>query len=141
MEERRYPEAVAVWGQLAGSDSLEAEVANFRQAELQLRQLHLPQEALATLEAGQTRFPSGNLRQERQLSAIEVCVKMGRWVEVEARTAQFLREHPKSERRVEVQVLHASALGVLGKVQSACEELQSIPAPASLELRNRFNCP
>lgn len=135
VSERRFEDAVDAFAAVATSGSLDAEVANYKQGELELRQLGRPARALATFEAGEQRFTSGALRQERQLSAIESCVKLERWVEVERRTSAFLENHADSERRDEVKVLHATALAARGDVSGACAELREVPADRATSLR------
>ena len=131
--ERRYDDAAKLWAEVAASGSLDAEVANFRQGELELRRLQQPARALATFDAGQARHPSGALTQERHLSAIESCVALARWDEVERRTAAFLEAHPQSERADEVRGLHARALLQRGASREACGELSTLrDAPTAL---------
>ncbi|MFZ5441398.1 MAG: tetratricopeptide repeat protein [Myxococcota bacterium] len=133
--EQRFEEAAKAWAELASSGSLDAEVANFKQGEVELRQLRRPEAALATFEAGEARHPAGALTQERQLSAIESCVALGRWPDVEARTSAFLTRHPRSERADEVRVLHARALLARGAKDEACAALASLPGQAAETLR------
>lgn len=135
VSERRFEDAVDAFAAVATSGSLDAEVANYKQGELELRQLAQPARALATFEAGEQRFAAGALSQERQLSAIESCVKLERWDEVERRTAAFLVSHVESERRDEVKVLHARALAARGDVSAACAELREVPAERATALR------
>jgi len=107
--ERRFADAVRAFDEVASSGSLDAEVANFKKGELELRELSKPDVALATFEAGETRFPSGALTQERQLSALESVVKLERWAEVERRATVFLSRFEDSERAEEVRGLRAQA--------------------------------
>jgi hypothetical protein len=83
--EQRFDDASGDLETVATSGSLDAEVANFKKADLELRRLGNPTRALATLEAGEARFPTGALSQERQLTALESCAKLERWAEVERR--------------------------------------------------------
>lgn len=139
VEERRFADAAAAFAEVASSGSLDAEVANFKKGELELRQLESPERALATFTAGEDRFPSGALTQERQLSALESCVKLSRWPEVERRTTAFLQRHAQSERADEVRGLHAQALAAQGDLPGACAELASLPLDRATSLRAR--CP
>lgn len=107
--EQRFDDAVGDLSLVASSGTLDAEVANFKQAELELRKLNRPQAALETLQAGEARFPSGALTQERQLSTIETLVKLERWPEVERNTSFFLTRFADSERAAEVRRLHDDA--------------------------------
>lgn len=107
--EQRFDDASGDLETVAASGSLDAEVANFKKAELELRRLGNPARALATLEAGEARFPSGALSQERQLTALESCAKLERWPEVERRATEFLAQHPDSERRAEIEALRDGA--------------------------------
>lgn len=107
--EQRFDDASGDLETVATSGSLDAEVANFKKAELELRRLGNPARALATLEAGEARFSAGALAQERQLTALESCAKLERWAEVERRASDFLAQHPDSERRVEIEALRDGA--------------------------------
>jgi hypothetical protein len=118
--ERRFEDAARAFAEVASSGSLDAEVANFKKGELELRELGRPEAALATFEAGDSRFSSGALSQERALSAIESCVKLSRWSEVEQRTAAFLARHADSERSEEVLGLHVQACRELSPAPTGC---------------------
>jgi len=107
--EQRFDDASGDLETVATSGSLDAEVANFKKADLELRRLGNPTRALATLEAGEARFPTGALSQERQLTALESCAKLERWAEVERRATDFLTQHPDSERRAEIEALRDGA--------------------------------
>lgn len=109
-DESRFTEAVQRYAEVASSGSLDAEVANYKQAELELRELKNPARALELFRDGDARFPRGALSQERALSAIESCVRLAQWPSVAERTADFLITFPESERRAEVQKLHDDAL-------------------------------
>jgi hypothetical protein len=139
LAERRFEDAARAFAEVASSGSLDAEVANFKKGDLELRELSRPEAALATFEAGESRFPSGALTQERALSAIESCVKLGRWAEVEQRTASFLSRHADSERSEEVHLLHARAVGARGDWKTACVELSALPSERGASLRSQ--CP
>lgn len=105
-----FPGAVSTLSAVAQLGGLDAEVALYKKGELELRQLARPEAALSTFDDGDARFAKGALRQERQLSAIEACVKLERWAAVISRTEQFLQEHQDSERADELRQLRASAL-------------------------------
>ena len=107
---REFDGAVAALATVAELGGLDAEVALYKQGELELRQLARPEAALVTFQAGETRFPGGALTQERQLSAIEACVKLEQWCAVRGRTESFLEKHADSERAAEVGALHDAAL-------------------------------
>jgi hypothetical protein len=107
--EQRFDDAVKDLEVVASSGTLDAEVANFKKAELELRRLNRPDAALATLAAGDARFSTGALAQERQLSTIESLVKLERWAEVERNTSTFLTRFADSERAAEVRRLHEDA--------------------------------
>lgn len=124
--EQRFEDAARSWAELAASGSLDAEVANFKQGELELRQLHRPEAALRTFAAGQARFARGALTQERQLSTLESQVALGRWADVEAGTTAFLAQHPQSERADELRLLHGRALWEVGQRARACAEAPAL---------------
>lgn len=115
VSEQRFEDAVRDLETVASSGTLDAEVANFKQAELELRKLNRPESALKTLGNGDAKFPRGALSQERQLSEIESLVKLERWSEVELNTSTFLTRFADSERADEVRRLHDEAARRLGK--------------------------
>jgi hypothetical protein len=133
--ERDFAGAVETFGAVAELGGLDAEVALYKKGELQLRELAEPEAALRTFDDGDARFARGGLQQERQLSAIEACVKLERWSEVRNRTQQFLAQHADSERAGELKVLHASARAASGDLAGACAELAALPADQGAELR------
>ncbi len=137
--ERDFPQAVSTLSAVAQLGGLDAEVALYKKGELELHQLSRPEAALDTFDDGDARFASGALRQERQLSAIEACVKLERWGAVLSRTEQFLSEHQASERADELRLLHASALAATGELKAACAEVARLPAGQGAELR--ASCP
>jgi len=118
--DQRFEAAAKTWKAIASSGSLDAEVANFKQGELELRKLNQPALALATFDEGEDRHPRGALTQERQLSAIESCFALNRWADVAQRTSEFLAAHPDSERAVELRALQTRACGELKQPASGC---------------------
>jgi hypothetical protein len=107
--DQRFDDAVKDLETVAASGTLDAEVANFKKAELELRKLNRPSAALDTLAAGDARFPTGALAQERQLTTIESLVKLERWPDVARNTSAFLARFADSERADEVRRLHDDA--------------------------------
>jgi hypothetical protein len=118
--DQRFEDAVKTWKEIASSGSLDAEVANFKEGELELRKLNQPALALATFDSGEVRHPRGALTQERQLSAIESCFALNRWADVAQRTSEFLAAHPESERVQELRALQTRACGELKQPASGC---------------------
>ncbi|MFT3713959.1 MAG: hypothetical protein QM817_40375 [Archangium sp.] len=109
VSEQRFEDAVKDLDTVASSGTLDAEVANFKKAELELRRLNRPEAALATLAIGDAKFATGALAQERQLTLIESLVKLDRWADVERNTSTFLTRFADSERADEVRRLHEDA--------------------------------
>ena len=134
-----FEAAVATLSAVTELGTLDAEVALYKKGELQLRQLGRAEDALASFDDGESRFANGALTQERQLSALEACVKLSRWSAVVARADAFLAQHAESERVDEVRLLHASALAQLGELKGACAEVARLPAGLGVALRAR--CP
>ncbi len=118
--DQRFEDAVKTWKELAASNSLDAEVANFKEGELELRKLNQPALALVTFDEGEGRHPRGALTQERQLSAIESCLALNRFDEVARRTSEFLAAHPDSERTAELKALQTRACGELKQPATGC---------------------
>ncbi|MFO0598104.1 MAG: hypothetical protein U0228_22570 [Myxococcaceae bacterium] len=110
LSENRVTAAVEDLGEVASSGTLDAEVANFRRAELQLRRLDDAAGAVQTLEDGERLFAHGALSQERELTQLEALAKLERWVRVVAVCDAFLERHPGSERAKEVRALRAMAV-------------------------------
>lgn len=133
--ERDFTGAVETLGAVAELGGLDAEVALYKKGELELRDLARPEAALRTFDDGDARFAKGGLQQERQLSAIEACVKLERWADVLSRTQQFLAQHAGSERADELKLLHASARAASGDLKGACSEVALLPAEQGADLR------
>ena len=136
---RDFEAAVSTLSAVTELGTLDAEVALYKKGELQLRQLGRAEAALASFDDGEARFAHGALTQERQLSALEACVKLSRWSAVVARAEAFLTQHAQSERVDEVHLLHASALAQLGELPEACAEVARLPPGLGVALRAR--CP
>jgi hypothetical protein len=106
--------------EVASSGSLGAEAALLQKGELELRTLADPRRALSTFEAAATRFPQGNLVQERELSSLEAEFALARFEAVSTRAAAFLARFPDSERSADVRRLQVRALLKLGRRAEAC---------------------
>lgn len=130
--------ATASFDQVVALGSLEAEIALYRKGEVELHELNRPQAALRTFVEGEQRFARGALAQERQLSAIESCVRLELWDELVARTATFVEQFPRSERLEEVQGVRAMALHTLGRDAEACAA--SAQLPESVKRTLEMNC-
>jgi ferric-dicitrate binding protein FerR (iron transport regulator) len=100
-----------------------------------LRQRHLndPQGALDALQGYRSQFPRGALRQEVDLSVVQVDVALGRAEAALSESARFLAAHPQSERADEVRILRGDLLRQRGDFAAAAGEYRSVSGGAALE--------
>jgi hypothetical protein len=120
VDARAWEAAVEAYGVVAKSSTLRAEAALLKRGELELRHLGRAQQALASFDEGDARFPEGVLSQERALSALEASVSLKSWPEALRRAEAFGRRFPQSERLDDVRRVQASALLALGRRDEAC---------------------
>jgi hypothetical protein len=67
-----------------------------------------PARALAAFQTQRSRFPSGVLRTEADLSIIELLPRLDRHADALAESELFLRAHPQAERRGEIHLLRGN---------------------------------
>lgn len=111
--ERRadYVHAVELYVRVAAGRGTSAELALYRAGRLRARFLGDPSGALATLRECARRFPAGAVRQEVDLSILEVLSRTGFRIEAAREADEFLRRWPTSERRVEVEAIRDQSRG------------------------------
>jgi transmembrane sensor len=97
--------AVEILNKAAGGSGPAAENAAYELARVTRYTLKRPRQAVALWDKYRTRFPSGLLRTEADLSIVDTLSQLGdaRAALIEAKA--FLSRHPNSERRQEVQQL------------------------------------
>lgn len=82
-----------------------AENAAYEMARITRYNLNRPRQAVALWDKYRTRFPSGILRTEADLSIVDTLSQLGEVREAMTEAKGFLARHPNSERRQEVQRL------------------------------------
>jgi tetratricopeptide (TPR) repeat protein len=97
--------ALDILAKAAQGNGPSAENASYELARITRYNLNRPRQAAALWDKYRTRFPSGLLRTEADLSIVETLSQMGDIREALAEADAFLARHPKSERRFEVQRL------------------------------------
>jgi tetratricopeptide (TPR) repeat protein len=101
-------EALLCYQEQAAQSGLAGETAQYELARLWRDSLGEPERALAAFKDQRSRFPSGALRIEADLSIIEILPRLGRHAEAMTETEQFLNDHPKAERRGEIRLLRGN---------------------------------
>jgi len=105
---KRPREALLCYQEQATQSGLVGETAQYEVARLWRDSLAEPERALAAFKAQRSRFPSGALRTEADLSIIELLPRLGRHAEAMTETERFLIAHPKAERRGEIHLLRGN---------------------------------
>jgi TolA-binding protein len=93
-----------LWSLAEGSGPV-AENASYELGRALRDQLTSPREAIEAWNRYRTRFPRGLLRAEADISILETLLSVGDRNGALAEADAFLRRHPQSERRVEVERL------------------------------------
>ncbi|HVR64404.1 MAG TPA: FecR domain-containing protein [Polyangia bacterium] len=108
--------ALALYGALAQGDGPSAENALYEMGAIYQDRLAQPREALATWERYRTRFPSGLLRIETDLSIVDALADLGQNGRALAEATAFLKRYPDTERRAEM----ARVAGDLSRTSGNC---------------------
>jgi hypothetical protein len=100
-----------------------------------LRQRHLndPKGALDALLGYRKLYPRGSLRQEVDLSVVQVDRTLGRTEAALVESAHFLAQYPQSERADEVRVLRGDLLRQRGDCVAASSEYRAVTSGAALD--------
>jgi hypothetical protein len=98
----QYRPASDRYERLARGTGIDAEWALYRLGKLRDRHLGDRPGALSAWREHRRRFPAGSLRQEVDLSIVEVLVRLGKNQEALAEADRFLSRYPTSERRAEL---------------------------------------
>jgi hypothetical protein len=104
----RTQDAMACYEQQAMRNGLAGETAAYQLARLWRDALGQPERALAAFESQRSRFPSGVLRREAELSIIELLPRLGRHAEALADSQHFLTAYPDDERKGELHLLRGN---------------------------------
>lgn len=86
--------------------------------------------AAAAFAEYRMRFPSGSLRQEVDLSIIEILVRQQRIARAELEMSQFVSQYPSSERRLEIIFLRGNARRELDRCPDALRDYRHVIAHA-----------
>jgi len=97
--------AADILSHAAQGSGLAAENAAYELARITRYNLGRPRQAVALWDRYRTRFPSGLLRAEADLSIVDTLSQLGEVGAALAEAKAFLSRHPNSERRAEVQRL------------------------------------
>jgi hypothetical protein len=117
---------------VAEGNDLNAETALYELARLQQESLGDPAAALATLKKQRRRFPDGALRNEAELTTIELLPQVGQYRSALDLSDAFLARHPRHERAAELHLLRANILReVFSEYAAAVREYQEVDAGAS----------
>jgi hypothetical protein len=100
--------AIGCYEGLARGSGVTAELALFEQARLAGKALRQPSRALALLDDYRQRFPSGSLRAEAMLAAIEWSLAAGDKARARAGVEEALASGLLEERRAELERLRAT---------------------------------
>ncbi len=128
-----HQKAAAVLEQALAARSGPRDLELYQLAVLRQRYLGDPQGALDALQGYRTQFPHGALRQEVDLSLVEVNVALGHNEAALTESARFLAQHPQSERADEVHVLRGDLLRQRGDFLQAAGEYRAVSGGAALD--------
>jgi ferric-dicitrate binding protein FerR (iron transport regulator)/TolA-binding protein len=128
-----HQKAAAVLEQALAAGSGPRDLELYQLAVLRQRYLGDPQGALDALQGYRTQFPHGALRQEVDLSLVEVNVALGHTEAALTESARFLAQHPQSERADEVRVLRGDLLRQRGDFLQAAGEYRAVSGGAALD--------
>jgi hypothetical protein len=130
-QQERDDEAQTCLRALAEGNDLNAEIALYELARVQKESLGDPAAALATLRKQRRRFPEGALRDETELTTIELLPQVGQYRSALDLSDSFLARHPRHERAAELHLLRANILReVFADHAAAVREYQEIDAGA-----------
>jgi hypothetical protein len=130
-QQERDDEAQSCLRGLAEGSDLNAETALYELARVQQKSLGDTAAALATLKKQRRRFPNGALRDEAELTTIELLPRLGQYRSALDLSDSFLARHPRHERVAELHLLRANILReVFADHAAAVREYQEIDAGA-----------
>jgi hypothetical protein len=126
--------ALGLYQRLVKAGGPLAESALFEMATIEHEDLHDPARALATWQRYRDRYPRGVLRAEADLSVIEVLPRLGQEARALAEARDFLRRHPRNERRGEVARVGGDLARMRGDCRAALELYEAAGSgPLSLD--------
>jgi ferric-dicitrate binding protein FerR (iron transport regulator)/TolA-binding protein len=109
------------------------DLALYQLALLRQRRLNDPEGALQALDRYRELYPRGSLRQEVDLSVVEVDHTLGRTEAALAESTAFLTRYPQSERADEVRLLRGDILRQRGDCAKASAEYRAVSGGPSLD--------
>jgi ferric-dicitrate binding protein FerR (iron transport regulator)/TolA-binding protein len=109
------------------------DLALYQLAVLRQRRANDPQGALDALNRYRDLYPRGSLRQEVDLSIVEVDHTLGRTEATLAESAAFLSRYPQSERADEVRLLRGDILRQRGDCAKAIVEYRAVSGGQALD--------
>ncbi|HEY2901186.1 MAG TPA: hypothetical protein VGL59_11460 [Polyangia bacterium] len=128
-KQQRDGEAQICLRALADGNDLPAETALYELARLQRKRLDDSAAALVTLQKQRRLFPNGALRDEAELTTIELLPQVGRYRSALDLSDSFLARHPRHERAPELHLLRANILReIFTDYPAAVREYQAIDA-------------
>jgi hypothetical protein len=105
---KRAQEALTCYQDQAAQSGLAGETAQYELARLWRDSFGDPDRAIAAFKTQRSRFPNGALRNEADLSIIELLPRLDRHADALAESEQFLAVHPRAERRGEIRLLRGN---------------------------------
>jgi tetratricopeptide (TPR) repeat protein len=105
---KRAQEALTCYQEQAAQNGLAGETALYELARLWRDSFGELDRALAAFQAQRSRFPSGVLRTEADLSIIELLPRLDRHADALAESERFLAAHPRAERNGEIHLLRGN---------------------------------
>jgi hypothetical protein len=102
-----FRRALALYEQIVATGTGEADLSLFTVAEILDHDLSELRQALATWERHRARYPGSPFRADTDLSIIDVLSRLGEGRRTLDEALEFLRRHPRNERRGEVAVIAA----------------------------------
>ncbi len=129
----RFPEAERALEALSTESGTGADIALYELADLRQRHLGDFAGALAALQSYRTTYPQGALRQEAEISMIELELARPDPSAALSQIDQFLSAYPNSERVSEVQWLRGNLLRARGDCAGALESYRRVQGSSSRE--------
>jgi hypothetical protein len=128
---KRAQEALTCYQDQAAQSGLAGETAQYELARLWRDSFSELDRALTAFQAQRSRFPSGALRTEADLSIIELLPRLDRHADALAESEKFLAAHPKAERRAEIHLLRGNIFREVSRDLDRAEREYALGAESS----------